>query len=90
MDDLIDYLRIFFQMPVEVGETISLEEYDGWLEPWDGHQQYDAAYFIREYLRRKTPKDVLVHVGITPEDIMVLQSGYVYGLSGLADNSMRC
>jgi predicted Zn-dependent protease len=90
IDAIIEYLRVFFQLPVDFGGVISLDDYDGWVEPWEGHYQYDAAYFIREYLRKRTPKDVLIHVGITPMDIMVKQLDLVYGLSGLADNSMRC
>jgi len=90
--DVSQFLEIFFQSKIQIGSDIELDQFRGNAEAnGKGNPlQYDAEQLIERYLHPKKSLEALMHIGITPEDLMIKQNRLVYGVAGLANSAYQC
>ena len=91
ISELTDYLSRFFQLPVVLRkDQFSLKGYEGDRDEYEGSVQYNIGWLIIDFLVPALPGDAYVHAGITMQDLMTRQEGWITGVSGLADEELRC
>ncbi|MBI3832103.1 MAG: hypothetical protein HY291_21460 [Planctomycetes bacterium] len=92
LEAMKDYAEAFFQLPARIEEPMAfppkgMEEDDALVRMIPiGHRragydrQYNADTILEKVLKKNLPKDAVVYLGITMQDLYVEQLNYVFGL----------
>ena len=96
VEELRDYAQVYFQLPSRVASTIALPEPErsklGRMLPKDRRRdnydrQYDATNLVNKLLLPNLPKDAVVYIGITMEDLYAEDMNYVFGFGSFQNRT---
>ncbi len=88
LEALREYAQVYFQMQARLARSMALPEPEksklGRMLPEDRRRdnyerQYDAIKLVNKLLLPKLPKDAVVYIGITMEDLYAEDMNYVFG-----------
>ena len=85
LDALREYAQVYFQMPCRVARPMALPEPDRRLE--NDSRQFDATKLVNKLLLPKLPKDAVIYIGITMEDLYAENLNYVFGFGSFENRT---
>lgn len=85
LDALREYALVYFQMPSRLARSMALPEADRRRE--NDVPQFDATKLVSKLLLPKLPKDAVIYVGITMEDLYAENLNYVFGFGSFENRT---